>query len=131
MIQIKFKNLEKSEMAREAVEERLEALADKFPDLGAGTMLVTLEMENSPTQAGPDFFKVKVHISRGRYRGITVKKADSNLYVALAEVVDHMLEKLNRHGDRVRVKERKIARQIVKDVENNFKSREPEFERVS
>ena len=35
MIQIKFKNLEKSEMAREAVAERIENLIQKFPDLSA------------------------------------------------------------------------------------------------
>lgn len=124
MIQIKFKNLEKSELAREAVEERVASLVDKFPDLGGGEILITLEMENSPSQAGPDFFKVKVYISSGRYKGVTVMKADANLYVALADVVDHMLEKLNRHGDRVRVKERKIARQITRDVERNFETRE-------
>lgn len=92
MIQIKFKNLEKSEMAREAVQERLQTLVDKFADLKTSRIQVTLEMENSPVQAGPDLFKVKLHVSRGRYDGITVEKSDSNLYVALAELVDHMLE---------------------------------------
>lgn len=116
MIQIKFKNLKKSEMARKSVQDRIEPLTDKFPDLSESKLLVTLEMENSPTQAGPDLFKVKLHISRGRYNGITIEKADSNLYVALAEVVDHMLEKLNRFGDRVRVKGRKNARQIARAV---------------
>lgn len=124
MIQIKFKNLEKSEMAREAVQERMEALVDKFPDLNECKMLVTLEMENSPTQAGPDLFKVKVHVSRGRYRNTTVEKSDSNLYAALAEVVDHMLEKLNRFGDRMRVKERKLARKIAHEAEKQFEPRE-------
>lgn len=117
MIQIKFKNLEKSEMAREAVENRIEGLVEKFPDLSPSKIQVTLEMENSPTQAGPDLFKVKLHISRGRYDGITCEKANSNLYVALAEVVDHMLESLNRFGDKARVKERKRARQIALQIE--------------
>ena len=106
MIQIKFKNLEKSEMAREAVEERVETLFQKFPDLSASKIQITLEMENSPSQAGPDLFRVKLHVARGRYDGIVVDKADSSLYVALAEVIDHMLEKLNHIGDRLRVKER-------------------------
>lgn len=125
MIQIKFKNLEKSEIARKGVQERMESLVDKFPDLSKSKLLVTLEMENSPNQAGPDHFKVKLHISRGRYNGITVEKADLNLYVALAEVIDHMLEKLNRFGDRARVKERKSARQIVHEVEQSIETREP------
>lgn len=124
MIQIKFKNLDKSEMAREAVQERIEALIEKFEDLNESKIQVTLEMENSPLQAGPDLFKVKLHISRGRYDGITVEKSDSNLYVALAEVVDHMLEVLNRFGDRARVKERKRARELKRELENGLEFEE-------
>ena len=113
MVQIKFKNLDKSEMLRESVNQRIEAL---IPDLSESKIQVTLEMENSPLQPGPDLFKVKYHLSRGRYDGITVETANSNLYVALAEVADHMLEKLNRFGDRMRVKERGKARKIVERI---------------
>lgn len=120
MIQIKFKNLDKSEMAREAVQERVDALIVKFDDLGESKIQVTLEMENSPEQAGPDLFKVKLHVSRGRYDGTTVEKSHSNLYVALAEVADHMLERLNRYGDKNRVKERTKARKIARQTENQF-----------
>ena len=123
MIQVKFKNLDKSEIVREAVQQRIEPLIEKFDDLSQSKIQVTLEMENSPLQAGPDLFKVKLHISKGRYDGITVEKSDSNLYVALAEVVDHMLEVLNRFGDRARVKERKKARKLIKEFESR-----PDFE---
>lgn len=116
MISVKFKNLEKSELAREAATERMEGLVEKFPDLTSSKIQVTLEMENSPLQAGPDLFKVKVHISRGRYEGITYEACDSNLYVALAETVDHLLEILNRHGDRERVKRIRQARTFSKLV---------------
>lgn len=112
MIQIKFKNLEKSQLAKDAVLERIEALVLKFEDLKESRIIVTLEMQNSPLQAGPDLFSVKLFISRGRFRGITVTKSDSNLYKALAEVVEHMLEVLNRAGDKERVKKRAVARQI-------------------
>lgn len=114
MIQIKFKNLEKSEMARTAAIERIGALVEKFNDLKESKIQVTLEMENSRTQTGPDFFKVKLHVLRGRYDGITLEKTDTSLYVALAKTVDHMLEILNRFGDKVRVKERKNARQVAR-----------------
>jgi ribosome-associated translation inhibitor RaiA len=124
MIQIKFKNLDKSEIAREAVFERIETLIGKFPDLNESKIQITLEMENSPLQAGPDLFKVKLHVARGRYDGITVEKSDANLYVALAEVADHMLEVLNRFGDRARVKERKRARELTKELENAFDDEE-------
>lgn len=119
MIQVKFKNLEKSELAREAAQDRIETLIEKFPDLGQSRIQITLEMQNSPAQAGPDVFKVKVHVTRAKYNGITVEKASPNLYVALADVVDHMLETLNRFGDRARVKERRIAREISQELEQS------------
>lgn len=87
MISVKFKNLQKSDLVLKAVHERVENLIEKFPDLEKSNIQVTLEMENSPTQAGPDLFKVKLHISNARYDGITIEKADPNLYVALADVV--------------------------------------------
>lgn len=127
MIHVKFKNLEKSELAREAAQERIETLIEKFPDLGQSRIQITLEMQNSPTQAGPDLFKVKVHVTRARYNGITVEKESPNLYVALANVVDHMLEALNRFGDRARVKERRIAREIAQEVEQNTQAQDEEF----
>lgn len=125
MIHVKFKGVDKSEIAIAAAQERVGSLVEKFPDLNDSKIQITLEMQNSPFQAGPDLFKVKVRVLDGRYSGITVEKADSNLYVALAEVVDHMLEVLNRFGDRVRVKQRKQARRFnqrfeaKEDIEEN------------
>jgi ribosome-associated translation inhibitor RaiA len=119
MIHIKFKNLEKSELVTAAVEDRVKVLTDKFPDLNEGEIHVTLEMENSPTQAGPDQFKVKLYILEGRYKGIAVEKEDSNLYIALADMAEHMLERLNRFGDKVRVKERRKARKLSEEIKNN------------
>lgn len=117
MIHIRFKNLEKSEIAQTAVQNRIEGLIQKFADLNESKIQVTLEMENSPFQAGPDLFRVKLYVSRGRYNGITIQKADANLYVALAEVVDNMLEVLNRYGDRARVKERRLARVLIQELQ--------------
>jgi ribosome-associated translation inhibitor RaiA len=116
MIQIKFKNLSKSELVRHGVQERIDALIEKFEDLMESHIQVTLEMENSPIQAGPDFFKVKLHITRGRYDGVIIEKSASSLYVALADVFDHSLEVLNRCSDRARVKQRKKARDFKKDL---------------
>lgn len=110
MLQIKFRKMDKSEIAREAVEERLTGLIEKFPCLKESRLTVTLEMENSQFQAGPDLFKVRIHVSRGRYDGIMLEKANSNMYVALADLADHMLEALNRFGDRERVKGRTQSR---------------------
>lgn len=110
MIHVNFKNLDKSEMAREAATDRMDAMIEKFPDLAESRINMTLEMENSPLQAGPDLFTVKVHVIGGRYRDVRLEKSASNLYAALADVAEHMLEKLNRFGDRSRVRNRSRAR---------------------
>lgn len=109
---IVFKDLERSELAKDAVYDRFEGLIERFPDLKAHHLSITLSMENSPHKAGPDLFTVKVFCRGGRYKGLTLKKSAPNLYAALADVVDHMLERLNRFGDRQRVKIRNQARQL-------------------
>ena len=113
MINIRYRNMEKSELAREIAMERLESITEKFPELNSGRVDVSLEMQNSPVQAGPDQFTVKLHVVSGRYKGITVSKSSPNLYVALADLVEHMLETLNRFGDRIRVKQRRQARKVL------------------
>jgi ribosome-associated translation inhibitor RaiA len=112
MIQIAFKDLDPSALAREAVTERLDSVIERFPDLATSRIRVTLSMENSPTHPGPDLFTVKFHCKGGRYDGITLEKSASNLYAALADLNEHLLERLNRFGDRSRVITRKKARRF-------------------
>ena len=114
MIQVVFKNLEKSELAKEIATARVMTLVEKFPDLAGNRLRITLELENSPLKAGLDSFTVKVHIASGRYRDLSVAKSATNLYAALSDVIEHLLEKLNRFGDRSRVKERSHARRQMK-----------------
>lgn len=117
MIHVNFQNMERSDSAKETTIERLETMIERFPDLQGNTIKVNLEMLNSPLHAGPDLFGVTVQISTGRYRGIRIRKSAPNLYVALAEVIDRMLEKLNRFGDRTRVKSRTKARELVSKIQ--------------
>ncbi len=120
MTVVKFKNLDSSELAREAVTERLESLKDKFPDLSTCRIVTLLEMHNSPLKPGPDLFTVKMQVVNGRYRGVTIKKSDGNMYVALASVIENLLERLNRFGDRARVKNRKQSRKQTRSAVNNL-----------
>jgi len=106
MIRITFKNLERSELAREAVEERLQQVIERFPELSQSRIQVSLCMDNSPQQSGPDLFRVKVRIEKGKFDGVILEKSASNLYLALAQVSEYLLERLNRAGDKVRVKVR-------------------------
>lgn len=116
MIHIKFKNLEKSQLARDIVEDKIQVLFDKFPDLASARIQVTLEMENSQLKAGPDLFKVKFHIMGGRYSGILVEEKNSNLYQALAQIIEDSHHILNNFGDKIRVKQRNKERNFLKQI---------------
>lgn len=107
-------------MAEDLVRDRIECLTEKFRDLQKSRIVVTLEMQNSPLQAGPDLFLVKLNVFSGRFDGLTLSKTDSNLYVALAKISEHILEKLNRTGDRQRVKTIKNARALNRDIKKSF-----------
>lgn len=114
MTKIVFKNLERSELAVQLTEERLEEALARFPETRESKVTVTLSRENSPQQAGPDLFRVNVRLEGGRYGGIVIDKAASSLYVALAEICESLLERLNRFGDRSRVIARRQARRVTK-----------------
>lgn len=113
MIQITFKNLERSELAEEAVQDRLQEALERFPDLSQAKLHVTLAMENSPRQTGPDLFRVKLRVSGGKYHGVILEKEASSLYAALADLNEHLLERLNRFGDKLRVKLRSRERKAL------------------
>lgn len=111
-MRIVFKNFDQSQLAKEAVEERLGDMVEKFPELKKHKISVTLSMENSPVQAGPDAFTVKIVIQGKTYGGTALSKTATSLYVALAEVREHLLEVLNRTGDKVRVIQRNKERRL-------------------
>ena len=113
MMRIKFKNLYDSELAREAVEDRFQNALARFPDLENHRVTFTLSMDNSQFKPGPDLFKVKLVITGKKYSGVILEKSAMSLYLALADLSDHLLERLNRYGDRHRVKNRKMARNVL------------------
>lgn len=117
MTRILFKNMSASELAREITTEKIEALIERFPDLSSHRIAVTLSMDNSPLKAGPDLFKVKLLITGKRYKAIVLEKSSSSLYSALAEMADHTLERLNRFGDKKRVKARNQKRNFMRKTQ--------------
>lgn len=120
MIKVVFSNLEKSELAKEAVHERMSTVIEKFPDVDRRGLTVTLSMDNSPVQAGPDLFRVRVQFSSGKYGGIMLEKSASNMYVALASVVDRMHERLNRHAEKNRSLRRSIRRKAKVEAQRQM-----------
>lgn len=113
MIRIIFKDLKDSELAREAVLDRLQLTLDRFPDLEGHRITFTLSMDNSQFKPGPDLFQVKLVIAGKKYGGVVLEKSAMSLYAALADVFDHTLERLNRFGDKQRIKNRNHARKLL------------------
>jgi ribosome-associated translation inhibitor RaiA len=115
MIKVTFKNLEKSNMARDIVLDRFSSIVDKFPELLAHRISLTLYMNNSSTQPGPDEFGVRVQIKGKKFDGIIVDKRSRTLYLAIAELNEALLEVLNRRTDKIRVKSRTRSKDISND----------------
>lgn len=120
MIKINFKNLEKSEMAKEVVYDRITPLLDKFPELKMDTISFTLSMDNSPIQAGPDLFKVKIQINSGQYKGVRLERSAKNLYLALASIIEKIHERLKRHDEKLRQRQRSIQRKKKTKIINHI-----------
>lgn len=98
---------------KESIANRLSDDLERFPDLTEDAISVLVEMENSPFQAGPDLFRVKLRITKGRYQGVILEKTAGSFYTALGELNENLVERLNRFGDKHRVKQRKRARKII------------------
>jgi ribosome-associated translation inhibitor RaiA len=116
-MKIIFKNLTQSSLTKKVVRERFASIIEKFPDLNKHEMRVTLEMENSPVHPGLDTFSVRVFVNGQKYKGLKLLRKSDNLYSATAEVIDGMLELLNRAGDKLRVKSRSKVRKFKNDTQ--------------
>lgn len=127
MIKVTFKNLEKSDLARQIVLERMDYMIEKFPELDTHSIAVTLSMDNSSMQAGPDEFGVRVHIKGKKYRDLIMEKRAGSLYVAMANVNEAMLEMLNRRTDKLRIKYRSKSRE-AKQANNSQSEAAAEFQ---
>lgn len=117
MMKIVFRNMEKSDFVQNTTVDRMVSVFERFPDLSSNQVILTVSMENSPQKPGPDSYTVKFHCKDGRYKGVMLQKSATNVYVALADLIDHLLERLNRFGDKERVK--------------NLKRKRCEFEKIN
>lgn len=105
-MKIVFKNLESSELARQIVQDRIGPIISKFRSLIGHNVTVTLEMENSPLQPGPDLFTVSILINGSTHKFLKMEKADGNLYHAVAMVADGIFELLSKANDRIKTQKK-------------------------
>jgi ribosome-associated translation inhibitor RaiA len=113
MLNVVFKGLKNSDLATEFILAKVNEIVEKFPKLQGRKINLTLSMENSPQQAGPDVFGVKIRIARSKFRDIIIEKKTHNLYLAAQEVCEALLERLNRDGDKRRIVKRQQARLLA------------------
>lgn len=121
-MRIIFKGMERSELIRQIVTERLASVFLRFPELESSQPLVVLGMQNSPRQAGPDVFTVKFCCQSGRYKNVVLEKSAINFYAALADLLEHLQERLNRFGERSRARQRTMARRFRHQLEQMERS---------
>lgn len=106
MLKIVFKNIEPSQMARDILVERITPALKKIPSLKDRSVMIKLEMENSPSQEVPDFFTLSLRASgKANQKDLVIKKSSENFYhatAALAESLNKLVdqETICRKGEK-------------------------------
>lgn len=111
-MKIVFKNLESSELARDIASEQILEVLNKFPETNKHKVTLTLCMDNSSQKPGKDLFGAKIMMTGSKFSNLVLEKQAPSLYVAVGELRDVLLERLNRANDRERVRSRKKLRQL-------------------
>jgi hypothetical protein len=118
-LQVYFKGIDKSDIAESSIKERILPVIEKFPELRDSPARVTLEMLNSPQKPGVDMFSLVLDL---KSKGIIIRKSSPNMYSALADLCEAALERINRDGDKKRVKGINQRRKFLKKHEISDKS---------
>lgn len=96
MLRVVFKNLRKSKFAEEIVSSRINSVLEKFPEYKPSSATAILEMENSPLQAGPDDYRIKLVLTDKSMSPIVLQMTSGHLYQAASMLSDRLLEVLHR-----------------------------------
>lgn len=115
-IKVVFKNVDKSDFAESTIKERFSLLKEKFPEIARRRTTVTLSMDNSPKQAGPDLYGVKVQLRADKNQNIIMEKTAQNPYQALHLLFDRIHERLIRFDE----KKRRIKRGRRRHQKQNY-----------
>ncbi len=114
MVRIVYKDLAPSELLSDFIQARLSPVIEKFPELETHSIHVTIGAENTIRHPGPDVFSVKVRIQGKRFQSLIIEKKATTVHVATAEICDRLVDLLNRHTDRARVRAIKKERETLK-----------------
>ncbi len=100
MIHLEFLNLDRSELAKEAVEESLVPVLKQFPFVINGNIRVSLSMKHSPSTSAPDLFRVIMRLKGGAAQGVVASSEAVSLFVALSEAAQELARELEKISDK-------------------------------
>lgn len=109
-MKIVYRNLERSKIIDTVIKDRMIPLFEKFPAMKFSRIVCTIDMDNSPEQGGRDVYRIKVKFKTGQYQGVVLEKEGIQLYVALAELVESLHERLRRFDEKRRTIKRSQRR---------------------
>lgn len=113
MVKVIFKNLQKSDMVREIVTEKVQHVLSKFPDLKNAAATVFVEMENSLTHPGKDDFRIKLIMASRGNKPVVIQKESDNFYQAASVLADRLFDVLHRYVEKRRDTRRHQQRRSV------------------
>lgn len=130
MLRVVFKNLRKSKFAEDIVATRVNAVLEKFPEYKPSSATAILEMENSPLQAGPDIYNVKLILTDKSRSPIVLRMKSGHLYQAAAMLADRLLEVMHRAVEKRR-DVRRFRRRRDKYAHTHFQPQMESYSNVS
>jgi ribosome-associated translation inhibitor RaiA len=116
-MKIVFKNGLESEFIKNAMNQHMEVLEEKHPELQQTDAIVTVKMDNSPLQAGPDSYTVNIRLIGGRnFRNISLHKTAQNFYSAMNAAFHVLAQKLSKKSEKKRGLIRQRRRQFKQEL---------------
>ncbi len=112
-MKIVFKNLSSSALIRNAVQEKLAPILKKISTRRKGPVTVTVERENSSTQAGPDHYTATLMIGTGARGTLRIKEAAADLYHSIALLAGTTEFVLRRSTERIKRQSRRPSSKAV------------------
>lgn len=95
MIEVSFKNMESTELAKQIVEERLVRVVKTNPLLSKHRFKVEIERIHSGASPKPDFFKIDLAVSGLHLRHRQLVSKHPSLYQAIGLVCEKLLKEVS------------------------------------
>jgi ribosome-associated translation inhibitor RaiA len=110
MFKIVFKNMKSSTLISANLHNRLGPVLEKYPYLKRHRVTVTIEMENSPLHAGPDFYSISVMLTGKTFKDLRMKKSSDNIYLVVSDLTEGLTGYLSRTHERLFKNSRKTIK---------------------